>query len=289
MGYEKAFTIALGNMLLENQWPAKITVLPTKGATPNHLLLSHACRVAYCLHDPATKEAVPAAEVKDATSYLIDQPFMTFKDSCEELTPSHSQWWLTGVLGLRLACLQMPGSGVAGVADLLQATGLWLLWHQSLCKLFETPIGIVAPGARAWPPPGPGKEYKGTNSARDRVYQAIATGSVKKTWNPWNKNLDMVSVTFAKVLLEKHQDLFGGAAKADQVPAKLHWPIAVYRDDHGFTGYLTTIENNLGLRTQRSAAWFDGQPSYGFDDAPDPKTLPRWKDAHSSILGGVET
>jgi hypothetical protein len=183
----------------------------------------------------------------------------------------------------------MPSSGVAGVDGLLQATGRWLLWHQSLCKLFETPDGIVAPGSRAWPPPAPGKDYKGTNSARDRVYQAIATGKVKKTWDPWNKNLDMVSVTFAKILLEKHQDRFGGAAKADQVPAKLYWPIAVYRDDHGFTGYLTTIENNQGLRTQRVASWFDGQPSYGFDDAPDPKLLPRWKDAHSSILGGVET
>lgn len=285
MGYEKSFTTALGNMLLENQWPAKITVLPTKGATPNHLLLSHACRVAFCLHDPQTKQAKPADEVKNATSYLVDQPFMTRNDSCEELTPSHSQWWLTGVLGLRLACRQMPNSGVAGVNALLKATGQWLLWHQSLCKLFETPIGIVAPGARAWPQ---GPSYKGTNSARDHVYQAIVTRTVKKTWDPWNKNLDMVSVTFAKILLDKYQDDFGGAAQANQVPDKLYWPIEVLRDNQGFAGYLTTIVNNQGLETQRLASWSDGQPGYGFDDAPDPKTLPRWKDAHSSILGGAK-
>jgi len=274
MGFEKDCTRLLGQMLLENTWTDQ-TNLPVTG-TANHVLLSRACRVSWFLHCNNMEKG--PGEVRGATEYLLKQDFMCHDQACEELTPSHSQWWLTGMLGLRLTCLMFSSSNVPGVKDLLQATGQWLLWHQSLCKIFATSVGIVGPGARAWPL---GQSYNGRNKARDVVFNAINTGTVSKTWDPWEDNLDMVSVTFAKKLLERGDD-FGGAKKANDIPKKLRWPIRLQSKDGDFVGYLTTINGNSGLTTQRQARWIGKKDSYAFDNDPETK-LPG---STEKIIGG---
>jgi len=75
----------------------------------------------------------------------------------------------------------------------------------------------------------------------------------------------MLGLVFADKLLKSGDDL-GGAKVATELP-KLKWPISYRKRGADFSGWLTTIDGNLGLETQRIATWQGDKDSYGFDDA----------------------
>lgn len=273
MGYEKAMTLTIVSMLLENKYRSRIpsgprplkrqlSEDPAYGGTPNHELLARVARVIYSC-DQGTSDA--DREIRGLRLFFenqIEHGFMTRGTANEQMSPSHTSWWLTGVLALRW-WLFLAGN----LKWWSQLTGQWLSHHHALCRLFATPENtIVAPGARAWPLPSPDstKPYYGRSKSRDELYAAIERGNVKRTWP--STSLDMLALTFANRLLRSGDDL-GGAKDAKSLPL-LRWPISYQRDDSGnFTGYLTTIEGNSNLTTQRLAVYESGNETYGFDDA----------------------
>jgi hypothetical protein len=271
MGYEKGITRKWRDMVLDNDYPPAIPGGPkgpdsAAGGTPNHELLARLARLTWALEKgTAEQQAEELAGVVQFYDNQITGGFMTRGNANEQLSPSHSQWWLTAALGLRWLGWKLRDSRPDVSKQLLAVTGRWLGHHHALCRLFATNDGIVVPGARAWPRPEPGsdKPYYGKCKQRDVLYDAVETGRVKKLWP--SDNLDMLGLIFADRLLQAGDDL-GGAKKAQELP-KLRWPMSYRRLDGNFTAWLTSIDGNAGLEVQRLATWRGGQDSYGFNDA----------------------
>lgn len=285
MGYEKGITRKWRDMVLSGEYPPNIPGGPRSpdspaGGTPNHELLARLARLTWAL-----EKGTPEQQTEELDGVVrfydnqLDGGFMTRAKANEQLSPSHSQWWLTATLGLRWLGWKLRDSRPDVSEKLLEITGRWLRHHHALCRLFATPEGIVAPGARAWPQPDPesGKAYYGKCKQRDVLYEAIESGRVKKLWNP--DNLDMLGLIFADRLLEAGDDL-GGAKSAKELP-KLRWTISYRRQGDDFTAWLTSIDGNAGLEVQRLATWKGGQESYGFDDAVEEV----WEGSEARVLG----
>ena len=225
----------------------------------------------------ALEKGTPAQQAEELDGVVrfydnqLEIGFMSRGNVTEQLSPSHSQWWLTAALGFRWLGWKLRDSKPDVSQKLLDVTGRWLRHHHALCRLFATRDGIVAPGARAWPRPAPGSgsSYYGKCKQRDVLYEAIEAGRVKKLWNP--DNLDMLGLIFADRLLQDGDDL-GGARGATELP-KLKWPMSYRRQGDNFTAWLTTIEGQAGLTTQRRATWRGGQEVYGFDEDPEEAEL----------------
>lgn len=269
MGYEKGITAKWRDMVLKGEYPERIPGGPRgpdspSGGTPNHELLARMARLTWAL-DKGTPEQQQEelAGVVRFYDNQIEGGFMTRGQANEQLSPSHSQWWVTTALGLRWVAWERSEKFPEASRQLLFVTGRWLRHHHALCRLFATPDGIVVPGARAWPGEG-GDGFYGKCKVRDELYKAVETGKVRKIWDP-ERNLDMLGLVFADKLLKAGDDL-GGAKGATELP-KLRWPISVRRNGKDFTAWLTSIDNALGLRVQRLACWKGGKESYGFDDA----------------------
>lgn len=271
MGTEKSLSKTLANYLLHDIY-GKCPGEP-KG-TPNHRLLYLVTRTIwkYRANDPSW-----TSEAQSTIDFLCYPQFMATPNANEQLSPSHTQWWLNGVLGLRWWAMETLDRQVNVERDRLtlllrlrDTTTVWLGYHHALCKLFSTPTGIVAPGARAWPvnPSDPSslKSYDGRNSQRDKLYKLIETQRWKGN-RPKPTSLDDLGLVFALKLLESG-DRFSSIREASDLPS-LRWPISITRDGAHFSAWLTTIEGNANLRAQRLAIW-DGVESYGFDDAPEP-------------------
>lgn len=285
MGYEKGITRRWRDMVLNNDYPPAIPGGPkgpesAAGGTPNHELLARLTRLTWALEKgTAEQQAEELAGVLQFYDNQISGGFMTRGNANEQLSPSHSQWWLTAALGLRWLGWKLRDSRPDVSKPLLDVTGRWLGHHHALCRLFATNDGIVAPGARAWPQPAPesGKPYYGKCKQRDVLYDAIETGRVKKLWP--SDNLDMLGLIFADRLLQAGDDL-GGAKKAQELP-KLKWPISYRRADGNFTAWLTSIDGNAGLEVQRLVTWRGGQESYGFNDAVEDA----WEGIEARVVG----
>lgn len=305
-GYEKGITSKWLRMVLHNEYPIALPGFPKTPdqpgrSTPNHQLLAHLARVTWAIGNGGS-ETVLQRELDWAIEFFEHQQingFMTRAKANEQLSPSHSQWWITGVLGFHWLfspcrkdsatapsvseCILMhrqPGDVVTRIARLYNLTGWWLRSHHSLCKLFVAPPArrgqaprIICPGARAWPR-NPNKKYNGRSSARDELYYAIEQGRIRKTWDP-EKSKDMAGLYFADLLLKSGDDL-GGAkqATAKDVPL-LKWPIRYLKTGRYFWAYLDSIEDAGGLETQRFAAYIDDHEAYILDqDFQD--RLPIW-------------
>lgn len=289
MGYEKGITRRWRDMVLNNDYSPAIPGGPRSpdtaaGGTPNHELLARLARLTWALEKgTAAQQAEELDGVVQFYDNQIEGGFMSRGNATEQLSPSHSQWWLTAALGLRWLGWTNRASRPDLSKKLLDVTGRWLGHHHALCRLFATNDGIVAPGARAWPRPDPasGKPYYGKCKQRDVLYDSIESGRVKKLWP--SDNLDMLGLIFADRLLKDGDDL-GGAKTATELP-KLKWPISFRRLDGNFTGWLTTIDGNAGLEAQRLATWRGGQDSYGFDDAVEEV----WEGAEARMLGEKAT
>jgi hypothetical protein len=283
MGYEKGITRKWSDMILGGDYPDRIPGGPRSpdspaGGTPNHELLARAARLIWALEKGTQQQR--DEELKGLVQFFdnqIEGGFMTRGGANEQLSPSHSQWWITAALGLRWlgwkSRQKLPDVG----RQLLDVTGRWLRHHHALCRLFATRNGIVAPGARAWPPPDQGKDYYGRCKLRDELYAVVESGRVKRLWP--SDNLDMLGLIFADNLLKAGDDL-GGPREATELP-KLRWPISVRRLDDNFTAWLTTIEGNAGLAVQRRATWRGGKDTYGFDDDPEDE----WPGTERRLLG----
>lgn len=191
-------------MVLRNDYVARPPGGPRNpdsaaGGTPNHELLARLARLTWALEKgTATQQTAELEGIVQFYDNQIDNGFMTRGNANEQLSPSHSQWWLTAALGLR-----------------------WLGWklrdsRPDVSKpLLATKNGI---GARAWPRDN--KPYYGKCKLRDALYEAIEGGRVRKIWPP--ENLDMLGLIFADRLLLGGDDL-GGAKHAPDLP-KLRWP-----------------------------------------------------------------
>lgn len=299
MGYEKGITARWRDMVLHGEYPDRIPGGPRSpdspaGGTPNHELLARMARLTWALEKgtPEQQEEELAGVVRFYDNQIANG-FMTRGQANEQLSPSHSQWWITAALGLRWVAWERKEQFPEASRQLMWVTGRWLRHHHALCRLFATPDGIVVPGARAWPGEG-GDGFYGKSKVRDELYKAIESGKVRKLWDP-ERNLDMLGLVFADKLLKAGDDL-GGAKGATELP-KLRWPISVRRNGNNFTAWLTSIDNTLGLRVQRLARWQDGKESYGFDDAVedawegiDPKVIGlRWErgDGDGAGLSGL--
>lgn len=289
MGYEKGITRKWSDMVLKDEYSPAIPGGPRSpdspsGGTPNHELLARVARLTWALEKGTAEQQNEELDgVVRFYDNQVDCGFMTRGNANEQLSPSHSQWWLTAALGLRWLGWKLREPRPEVSKRLLAVTGRWLGHHHALCRQFATNDGIVAPGARAWPQPDPasGKPYYGKCKQRDVLYEAIETGRVKKLWPP--DNLDMLGLIFADRLLSAGDDL-GGARSARELP-KLRWPISYRRLDGNFTGWLTSIENNAGLEVQRLAIWRGGQESYGFNDAVEEV----WEGTDAILLGETAT
>lgn len=283
MGYEKGITARWRDMVLKGEYPDRIPGGPRgpdspSGGTPNHELLARTARLTWALEKGTPEQQ--QEELEGVVRFYDNQiggGFMTRGQANEQLSPSHSQWWITAALGLRWVAWTRSEQFPEASRQLLFVTGRWLRHHHALCRLFATPDGIVVPGARAWPGEG-GEGFYGKSKVRDELYKAIETGKVRKIWDP-EKNLDMLGLVFADKLLKAGDDL-GGAKDATELP-KLRWPISVRRDGKNFTAWLTSIDNALGLRVQRLARWQDGKESYGFDDAAEEV----WEGIEPKVIG----
>jgi hypothetical protein len=283
MGYEKGITRKWSDMILGGVYPDRIPGGPRDpdspaGGTPNHELLARAARLTWALEKGTQQQR--DEELKGLVQFFDNQVeggFMTRGGANEQLSPSHSQWWITAALGLRWLGWKSRQKFPDASRQLLDVTGRWLRHHHALCRLFATRGGIVAPGARAWPPPDHGKDYYGRCKVRDELYAVVESGRVKRLWPA--DNLDMLGLIFADNLLKAGDDL-GGARQATELP-KLRWPVAVRRLDDNFTAWLTTIEGSAGLAAQRRATWRGGKDSYGFDDDPEDE----WPGTERRLLG----
>ena len=285
MGYEKGITRKWRDMVLDGDYPPNIPGGPRSpdspsGGTPNHELLARLARLTWALERGTAEQQTEELDgIVRFYDNQIEGGFMTRGNANEQLSPSHSQWWITAALGLRWLGWKMRDSRPDVSRKLLAVTGRWLAHHHALCRLFATKEGIVAPGARAWPrpEPGSGKDYYGRCKVRDELYQAVESGRVKRLWNP--DNLDMLGLIFADRLLQAGDDL-GGAKAATELP-KLRWPVSFRRKGSDFTSWLTTLADTHSLAVQRLATWKDGKESYGFDDAVEEV----WEGAEPRILG----
>lgn len=283
MGYEKGITRKWSDMILKGEYPERIPGGPRgpdspSGGTPNHELLARAARLTWALERGTQQQR--DEELKGLVQFFDNQVeggFMTRGGANEQLSPSHSQWWITAVLGLRWLGWKVRESHPGASRKLLEVTGRWLRHHHALCRLFATREGIVAPGARAWPPPPEGKDYYGRCKLRDELYKTVETGRVKKLWP--SENLDMLGLIFADKLLDAGDDL-GGSRRADELP-KLRWPISIRREGENFTAWMTSIDGNAGLRAQRRATWRGGMDQYGFDEDPEDE----WQGTERRVLG----
>lgn len=283
MGYEKGITAKWRNMVLHGEYPEEMPGGPrsketASGGTPNHELLARMARLTWALEKgtPDQQEEELAGLVRFYDNQ-IENGFMTRGQANEQLSPSHSQWWITAALGLRWIAWERKEQFPEVSRQLMFVTGRWLCHHHALCRLFATPDGIVVPGARSWPGEG-GEGFYGKCKVRDELYKAVETGRVRKIWDP-ERNLDMLGLVFADRLLKAGDDL-GGAKGATEVP-KLRWPISVRRNGNDFTAWLTSIDNALGLRVQRLARWQGGKESYGFDDAVEDA----WEGVEARVIG----
>lgn len=282
MGYEKGITRKWSEMILDGVYPDRIPGGPRgpdspSGGTPNHELLARTARLTWALEKGTQQQR--DEELKGLVQFFDNQVeggFMTRGKANEQLSPSHSQWWITAVLGLRWLGWKVRESSPDASRKLLDVTGRWLRHHHALCRLFATREGIVVPGARAWPVGDPARYY-GRCKLRDELYKAVEAGRVKRLWTA--ENLDMLGLIFADKLLDAKDDL-GGAREADELP-KLRWPMAVRRAGENFTAWLTTIEGNAGLTAQRRATWRGGQDTYDFDES----TEDEWEGTDRRVLG----
>ncbi|HEX3130742.1 MAG TPA: hypothetical protein VH394_25625 [Thermoanaerobaculia bacterium] len=283
MGYEKGITRKWIDMILDGNYPDRIPGGPRdpdspSGGTPNHELLARAARLTWALKK-GTKEQRDE-ELAGLVRFFDNQVeggFMTRGNANEQLSPSHSQWWINAVLGLRWLGWTVRDTFPDASRQLMAVTGRWLRHHHALCRLFVTREGIVAPGARAWPIGGDLTKYYGRCKLRDELYKAVETGKVKRLWTA--ENLDMLGMIFADKLLREGDDL-GGAKQADELP-KLRWPMSIRREGENFTAWLTTIEGNAGLPAQRRATWRGGADTYGFNDDPEDE----WEGTQRRVLG----
>lgn len=282
MGYEKGITARWRDMVLHGKYPDRIPGGPRRadspaGGTPNHELLARMARLAWAFEKGSREQREEELEgVIRFYDNQVEAGFMTRGRANEQLSPSHSQWWITAALGLRWVAWTRREEFPEASRKLMAVTGRWLRHHHALCRLFATPDGIVAPGARAWP--GDSDGYYGKSKVRDELYKAIETGKVRRVWDP-EKNLDMLGLVFADKLLKAGDEL-GGAKKAKDLP-RLRWPISLRRDGKSFTAWLTSIHDNHGLRVQRLATWKDGRESYGFNDAEENV----WPGTRARIIG----
>lgn len=263
MGYEKGITRVLSGMLLEGAFPAVMPLGPrghrakgdpAGGGTPNHELLARTARLVW-----AAEKGVAAEVDREADGLLafysnqVQYGFMTRADANEQISPSHSSWWLTAATALRWWAIDRPSH-----RRLFEAAGEWLAHHHRLCRLFATPVGIVAPGARAWP----GDTY-GKCKVRDELYFAIECETVRKVWAA--ENQDMLSLLFADKLLKRGDDL--GCSGKGKLPV-LRWAIRLQRRGEDFTAWMPeTRQGKNPQRVQRLAVWEEGRERYGFDDA----------------------
>ena len=283
MGYEKGITRRWADMVLKGEYPPNIPGGPRSpdspaGGTPNHELLARTARLTWAL-----EKGTPEQQQEELDGVVrfydnqIDGGFMTRGNANEQLSPSHSQWWITAALGLRWIGWTLKDKKPDVAQKLLDVTGRWLRHHHALCRQFATPDGIVAPGARAWPEPPPDRKYSGKCKVRDVLYESIESGRIKKLWTP--ENLDMLGLIFADRLLVDGDDL-GGARSATELP-KLRWPVSFRRQGKDFSAWLTTLSDTHSLRVQRLASYKEGQESYGFDDAVEEM----WEGTEARILG----
>lgn len=276
-GYEKGITRKWLRMVLHNEYPPQIPGFPKDPhkpgrGTPNHQLLAHLARVTWAVK-VNTEDEIIQREVDWTIAFFEDQKkngFMTRGNANEQLSPSHSQWWITAVLGLRWLAYDHrddEGKPMPGNFMILRLTGWWLKSHHALCRLFATPTNppsIVAPGARAWPRK-PDKPYYGKSTLRDQLYTLIETGTYpRKIWDP-EKALDMAGMYFAKLLIDSGDKLGNAKEATDRDIPYLRWPIYYMRKKADFVGYLPSIEG-ADLEVQRLAGWVGGREIYGFDD-----------------------
>lgn len=281
MGYEKGITRKWLRMVLHGEYPDSIPGFPktpdTPGrGTPNHQLLAHLARVTWAI-EKGNRDRL-FAELQWVLIFFGAQRvdgFMSRGNTTEQLSPSHSQWWINGVVGLRWVLLTAKlDKGVLPIArqELLDDISWWLRSHHALCRLFSTPVGIVAPGARAWPfkdiaktnlPP---YSYSyGRSTLRDELYSAIERGRVRKVWDP-EKNLDMAAMYFVNELLSLGDDLGGAKDSTSKDLPYLKWPIHYERIGDEFFGWLPDIKGSRGLAVQRFAGWINGKELYGVED-----------------------
>jgi len=271
MGYEKGITRKWSDMILKGEYPDRIPGGPRSpdspsGGTPNHELLARMARLTWAFGKGTPEQQ--AEELEGVVRFYdnqVEDGFMTRGKANEQLSPSHSQWWITAALGLRWLGWTIRETSPDASRELMEVTGRWLRHHHAICRLFATREGIVAPGARAWPVTSDLSKYYGRCKVRDELFKAIEKGRVKRLWPA--DYLDMLGLIFADKLFEAGDDL-GGAREAEELP-KLRWPVAVRRAGDNFTAWLTTIDGNAGLTAQRRATWRAGQDSYGFDEDPE--------------------
>lgn len=285
MGYEKGITRKWIDMILNGEYPDSIPKGPKPDepdnpgrGTPNHELLARTARLTWSLKKGTQQDR--DRELAGLVQFFdnqVENGFMTRGNANEQLSPSHSQWWISAVLGLRWLGWTLRQSDPEVSRKLLDVTGRWLRHHHALSRLFATREGIVAPGARAWPPPSEGKDYYGRCKLRDELYKAVENGRVRRLWTA--ENLDMLGLIFADKLLDAGDDL-GGARQARDLP-KLRWPIAVRREGDNFTAWMTSVEGNANLRAQRRATWRGGMDTYGFDEDPEDE----WPGTERRLLG----
>lgn len=270
MGYEKGITRKISAMLLDGVYPESTPGGPrspdsAKGGTPNHELLARVARLIWRSKNSNLRDY--RAE-RDELIYFFDAQhesgFMTRGDANEQLSPSHSSWWITGVLAARLSAWR---NRAHEDLQLLSATQDWLYSHHWLCSHFATPVGIVAPGARAWPDPPEGKTYYGRCQVRDMLYKLITGSPVKRTWAP--SNLDMLGLVFMRELISAGDEVFKSVeALKPRVwrEPKLCWPIEQWKGENGFISWMPRVSNTKGLRVQKIAEWSNGKENYGFDN-----------------------
>ncbi len=283
MGYEKGITRKWRDMILDGDYPDRIPGGPRgpdspSGGTPNHELLARTARLTWALEKGT--QAQRDEELDGVVRFFdnqIEGGFMTRGRANEQLSPSHSQWWITAVLGLRWLGWTLRESDPATSGKLMAVTGRWLRHHHAICRQFSTRQGIVVPGARAWPEPLPGKKYSGRCKLRDELFDAVESGRVRRLWP--SEHLDMLGLFFADKLLRAGDNL-GGARQSKELP-KLRWPVSLRRDGESFTAWLTSIEGSDNLRCQRRATWRGAEDTYGFDDDPEDE----WPETIRLIVG----
>lgn len=282
MGYEKGITRKWLRMVLHGEYPDTIPGFPKTPdspgrGTPNHQLLAHLARVTWA-HKKGQRGNLER-ELNWAILFFENQKtegFMSRGSTTEQLSPSHSQWWINGVVGLKW--ILRRGNPVATNLELAMShrlitlCGSWLRSHHALCRLFSTPRGIVAPGARAWPIKSltatstPPYSYSyGRSTLRDELYSAIERGKVRKVWDP-EKNLDMAGMYFVNELFKLGDDLGGAKQSSGKDIPYLKWPIQYERVGNEFYGWLPDIKGSRGLTVQRFAGWIEGKEVYGVED-----------------------
>lgn len=161
MGYEKGITRKWLRMVLHGEYPdtipgfPKIPDTPGRG-TPNHQLLAHLARVTWVLEKDASQVQ---KETNQAIFFFVSQTrdgFMSRGTTTEQLSPSHSQWWINGVIGLRWL-LRTKAGEYCQEFTLWKCTSEWLRSHHThiptltavlLCAMSYTPPSNVVRSVR---------------------------------------------------------------------------------------------------------------------------------------------